>query len=94
MKPIKPYKLKKHERKVKEKYNFKPTKNGNLNHFFDRDHVVSLFIFKSGWENYYHCILEWGEYTEVEHHLYSLFQIQNIYSVQSFVRKEKLKKLS
>lgn len=79
---------------IKETYNFKKINNSFLYSYYDEKNVVALRIIKSGWENKFDCILEWGEYEQVEVHLYTAEQINKIYGIKTFLRKEKLDKLN
>jgi hypothetical protein len=76
------------------KYNFIQYKSTHFYKYHDEDNAVSLTIFKSGWNDNYHCIEEWGEYEATEHHLYKSEEIFKIYRIKSFSRKEKLIKIN
>jgi hypothetical protein len=78
----------------KSKYNFIQTRTGVLSSYYDRENVVSLTIFKSGWSNLYECILELGEYGTSQLSTLTPFEIQNIYGIKTFLIKEKLKKIN
>jgi hypothetical protein len=65
-----------------------------LAQYYDKNNIVALCIFISGWENKYHCVLEWGEYETTDHHLYSAEEIKKYYGVSTFLRKEKLYKIN
>jgi hypothetical protein len=79
---------------IKVKYNFVQIKKGELNKYYDKGNVVALYIFKSGWFNLYNCVLEWGEYEQSEIKNYTPFQIERIYGIKTFSRKEKLLKIN
>jgi hypothetical protein len=66
------------------KLNFKKTNDISGFSFWDEDAIVSLLIVKSGWTSpqMYHCILEWGEYTEVDNNLYTSEQIKEKYNIK------------
>jgi hypothetical protein len=75
------------------KFNFKKKeKNSGLYIYYDKENVIALYIFKSGWSNpqMYNCILEWGEYGDVDHHFYDAMKIEKVYGIKNFLRKEKL----
>lgn len=75
------------------KFNFKKEyQESKLYRYFDKENVIALYIFKSGWSNpqIYNCILEWGEYGDVDHHLYDAIKIDKVYGIKTFLRKEKL----
>jgi hypothetical protein len=78
---------------MKVKYNFIQTKRGELNKYYDKDNVVVLYIFKSGWFNLYNCV-EWGEYGQSEIKHCTPFQIEKLYGIKTFSRKEKLLKIN
>lgn len=68
---------------MKSKFTFK--KEGTIGtyiSFYDSDSVCSLKIIQSGWRNKYHCILEWGEYEDVDYELYDKEQIQQRFLVE------------
>jgi len=79
---------------MKAKYHFTEYKNRNLISYYDKENVVVLFIFKSGWHEVYQCILEWGEYEASEHYLLTAQQIEKYYGIKTFSRKEKLIKIN
>jgi len=81
-------------KKLKAKYHFIEENNNKLYNFYDIDNVVSLIIFKSGWNDKYHCILEWGEHETTESHLYTSKEIEKKYGISTFLRKEKLIKIN
>ena len=81
------------------KYNFIQTKRGLLNNdalfsYYDKENVVALYIFKSGWFNLYNCVLEWGEYERSDLNTLTPYQIEKFYGIKTFSRKEKLKKIN
>jgi len=78
---------------VYEKYNFVKYDNHIMSSYYDRENPISLHIFKSGWENQYHCILEDGEWKTTESNIYTAEQINKYYGISDFLRKEKLNKL-
>lgn len=82
--------------KVKTRYNFVQSKFGELCKYYDRQNIVVLYIFKSGWSypQMYQCIEEWGEYEESEYHLYTAEDINHIYAINTLLRKEKLNKIN
>ena len=81
--------------KIKSKYNFLKTQsNINLYKYYDKENVVALYIFKSGWKDFYHCILEWGEYENTDILQLRANDIFNFYGIKTFSRKEKLKKIN
>jgi hypothetical protein len=49
--------------------------------YYDEQGIVLLHILKSGWEDKYHCILEFGEYDEFEHYLYTSQEIYEHYEI-------------
>lgn len=62
---------------TKSKFNFKKEETiGTYISFYDSDSVCSLKIIQSGWEDKYHCILEWGEYEDADYELYDKEQIE------------------
>lgn len=79
---------------TKVKYNFVQNKFGDLCRYYDKDNVVSLSIFKSGWDNIYNCVLEWGEYEQSEMKTYTANEIEKFYGIKTFSRKEKLIKIN
>ena len=79
---------------TKVKYNFIQYKSGELNRYYDKGNVVSLSIFKSGWENLYNCVLEWGEYEMSEVKTYTANEIEKFYGITTYSRKEKLNKIN
>lgn len=76
------------------KYNFVQTKKGELSKYYDKDNVVALYIFKSGWFNLYNCVFEWGEMEQSEIKHCTPLQIEKKYGIKTFSRKEKLNKLN
>lgn len=76
------------------RYNFSQYNTGKLNGYFDKQNVVMLYIFKSGWKGRYECVEEWGEYESSEHHLYTADDINHIYGINTYLRKEKLTKIN
>ena len=80
--------------KLAVRFNFTQTKGGVLNTFYDQHNVVALYIFKSGWKGKYECVEEWGEYENSNHNLYDAEDINHIYGINTFLRKEKLDKIN
>lgn len=81
-------------RRIYVKYNFVKTRSGVLNNYVDIENALSLYIFKSGWKDKYECVLEWGEYERCEVNCYTGAQIESIYHITDFSRKEKLNKIN
>jgi len=79
---------------MKNDYKFIQYKSGNLYKYYDSDNVVSLSIFNSGWDNKYQCVKEWGEYEMSESNIYTPEEINIIYGINIFLRKEKLLKIN
>jgi hypothetical protein len=65
-----------------------------IKQYYDEYNAVVLTIFKSGWRGRYHCILEWGEFEDTDHKLYSSIEIYEHYGINTFLRKEKLDKIN
>ena len=81
--------------KTHAKYHFvQTTKSEELNRYYDKDNVVALSIFKSGWFNLYNCVFEWGEYERSEIKHCTPFQIEQWYGIKTYSRKEKLLKIN
>lgn len=76
------------------KYNFVQYQSGILNSYYDKENVVSIHIFKSGWKGKYECVMEWGEYGSSELFVRTAQEIENLYHIMTFSRKEKLIKIS
>ena len=76
------------------KFNFNSYKSGTVYSYYDKENVVSIRIFKSGWKGKYNCILEWGEYETTDSHIYTAEQIYQHYGITIFLRKEKLIKIN
>jgi hypothetical protein len=36
----------------------------NIYTYYDKGNAVQIHIFKSGWKNYYQCVIEWGEFED------------------------------
>jgi hypothetical protein len=79
---------------LKARYNFSKIQNGEVYRYVDMTNAFSLLIVKSGWNNKYDCILESGEYESVDVNLYTAQDIQKIYGITTFLRKEKLIKIN
>jgi hypothetical protein len=79
---------------MKIQYNFIKVKQGELCKYYDKDNVVVLYIFKSGWNNLYNCVFEWGEYGRSEIKICTPFQIEEYYGIRTFSRKDKLLKIN
>jgi hypothetical protein len=62
--------------------------------YYDNENVVLLTIFESGWKNHYNCVLEWGEYQDVDYKLYTAQEIYEYYKIKNYLRKEKLEKIN
>jgi hypothetical protein len=67
---------------TKSKFNFKKINDISGFSFWDEDAIANLLIIKSGWTSQYHCILEWGEYAEVDNNLYTEEQIKEKYNIE------------
>jgi len=80
--------------KLSVRYNFIQSKTGKLNTYCDKENVVTLYIFKSGWKGHYECVEEWGEYQFSENHLYTSEDINHVYGINTYLRKEKLTKIN
>lgn len=65
-----------------------------LHKYVDDDNVMHLYIFKSGWKDYYECIEEWGEYEKSELKLLDAKEISKIYGIKTFLRKEKINEIN
>jgi len=79
--------------KINAKYNLvkiNEQDNSSLHYYIDTENAMALYIFKSGWKKYYECIEEWGEYEKSELKLLDATEINRIYGIKTFLRKEKL----
>jgi len=80
--------------KLAVRFKFIQNKSGELNTYHDEKNVVALYIFKSGWKGKYECVEEWGEYGSSDSNLYTAEDINHIYGINTYLRKEKLNKIN
>ena len=66
----------------KVKYNFKRSTCSQIVGYVDLDATASLKIIRSGWDGLYHCIIEWGDTSDVTYNLYYKEQIKEKYGVE------------
>jgi len=78
------------------KFKYSPLQKNRIFEYYDEQNIVALHIFKSGWSNpqMYICVLEWGEWGDVDHHLYSAEEIKKQFGISTFSRLEKLKAIA
>ena len=74
-------------------YKFSQRVKGSLYTYYDDENNMALHIFESGWKGYYQCIIESGEYETTDIFQYKAQQIETVYGIKTFTRKEKLNKL-
>ena len=71
---------------MEEEYKFSFRKSANTTSFNynDEDAVIGLKIIKSGWgsPDLYHCILEYGEYGDIDYKLFTKEEIKEKYNIE------------
>jgi hypothetical protein len=77
------------------KYNFNEVDNSsNLHKYIDKYNSLVLYIFKSSWEKYYICVEEWGDEEKSELKCLTVKDINKIYGINNFLRKEKINEIN
>lgn len=81
--------------KVKGIYNFKLINKNKqyIYKYYDEESVRVLYIFKSGWKDRYHCVVEDPQYQENYLNTFTSGEIEKNYNINTFSRINKLKKI-